>query len=323
MAKKKAAKKKARRRERPEVERRIMFFRLDCGRETAGHPTAFDAVRVLRHINGLAWSSDGRYQPDADGTVVCSWVDRIEANQRMQLATVRRGALPLVEDGSGTLSSLNIPVDAGLAEITHMMFFPNNILGAVFNFFGPRPTRLAGYLRAKVPGMPPFLQIDPLIKANVTEDLDRLETIRLVDLKIRPSYAAIVEEADASLGAAFNATTQAVTNDLDEVQIVLRSSRERTADLGAPIRRLVRQLLGHDDLPENAKRFVVGGIDLETQRTATVDLLNDKLVCTKRIIKQSARSRALDNDSAYEAIQEAYNDLRDELETAAALEIEE
>ncbi len=321
--KKKTAKKKARRNAPPTVERRILFYRIDCGTDDAGEPIAYDPGPPLRRINGLPWTMTGRYQPNSDGSVTCSWIDRVQANQRMQLATVRRTALPLMEDGSGTLSSLGIPASAGLAEITHLTFFPSNILGAVFNFYGPRPTRLANYLKSKVPGTPADLTIEPLIKTDVAEELERFETLRLVDLRIRPSYVSVVEEADESLGAAFDATTKAVTDDLQEAQIVLKTGRKRDADLGTSIRGFVRRLLGRDDLHENATRFQVGGLDTDTQRTAVVDLLSDKLVSTKRIIKESTRSRALDNNSAYNAIQQAYDELKDELEAAASLEVDD
>ena len=323
MAKKKKTKKTTRRAAPPTVERRIMFFRINCGGDDGGQPLAYDPGPPLRRINGLPWSNTGRYQPNDDGTVTCAWVDRTQANQRMQLATVRRSALPLMEDGSGTLSSLGIPSTAGLAEITHLTFFPANILGAVFNFYGPRPTRLATYLKSKIPGTPADLTIEPLIKTDVSEELERLETLRLVDLRIRPSYSSTVEEADESLGAAFGATAEAVTDDLQEVQIVLRAGRKRGSDLGASIRRCVEWLVGRDDLQENASRFQVGGVDIESQRSTVIDLLNDKLVSSKRIIKQGGRSRALDNASAYNAIQEAYDELKDELEEAAALEVQQ
>ncbi len=321
MAKKKAAKKKTRRAAVPTAERRIMFYRIDCGTDEGGDAIAYDPEPPFRRINGLGWNNNGRYQPSMDGGVTCAWVDRMQANQRMQFATVRRAGLPLVEDGSGTLTSLGIPPSSGLAEITHVLFFPNNILGAVFNFYGPRPTRLSGYLKAKVPGTPAELSIEPLIRADVAEQLDRFETLRLVDLKIRPSYAQIVEQANDSLGSAFTAATAAVTDGAKGLQLVLTSDRKKTASLGQTLMNAVKWLAARDDLHENVSRFTVGGLDSETGNSAKLDLLSDKLVMAKKIVRQSARSRALDNNSAYSAIQEAYNELSDELEAASSLEV--
>lgn len=321
MAKKKATKKKTRRAAAPTAERRIMFYRIDCGTDEGGDPVAYAPEPPLRRINGLDWNNNGRYQLSMDGGVLCAWIDRMQANQHMQFATVRRAGLPLVEDGSGTLTSLGIPASSGLAEITHVVFFSNNILGTVFNFYGPRPTKLSGYLKAKVPSTPAELSIQPLIRADVAEQLERFETLRLVDLKIRPSYARIVSQANDSLGSAFTAATAAVTGGAKGVQLVLTSDRKKTANLGPALMAAVKWLAGRDDLHENVARFTVGGLDSETGNIAKLDLLSDKLVMAKKIVRQSARSRALDNNSAYTAIQEAYNELSDELEAASSMEI--
>ncbi len=323
MAKKKRTKKKTgRARPQPTAERRIMFYRIDCGRDDAGTPIAYAPGPALNHINGLPWTNTGRYQPASDGDVVCSWVDRSQANQQMRFATVRRASLPLVENGSGTLSPLNIAANAGLSEITHLVFFPNNILGAVFNFYGPRPTRLAAYLKARVPNTPLDLTINPLIRTDITEELDRFETLRVVNLKIRPSYTETIAQADESLGQSFAAAQSAVTDQAEEVALSLSAGRKKRAHLGDSLMGFVRRMVGRDDLHENAMQFTMSGLDTETQRSATLDLLSDKLVSTKRIIKQSQRSRALDTESAYAAVQEAYNELHDQLQAAAAAELE-
>ncbi|MGD8454449.1 MAG: hypothetical protein PVJ57_21760 [Phycisphaerae bacterium] len=308
------------RRDRPTVERRIMFYRVNCGRDDAGKPILYDPGPALGHVNKLAWDNTGRYQPTADGEVVCSWIDSTRANHRMRFAIVRRASLPLVEDGGGRLSPLNIAPNAGLSEITHISFFPNNILGAVFNFYGPRATRLASYLKARVPSTPPALTIEPLIRTDVLDELDKFQTLRVMDLKIRPAYATIVKEANDSLGHAFAAAEAAATETVEEIALQLSAGRKRKATLGKRFQDFIRALVGRSDLQENAKRFTVTGLDKETQRSTTLDLLSDKLISSKRILKQGQRSRALDRDNAYIAIEEAYHETKHEIEVAAALE---
>lgn len=318
MAQKKTKKSTRRQPSPPTVERRIFFYRIHCGTDDSGQPVTLDVGPLLRHIRGLPWTLTGRYMPSTDAGLICCWVDRAEPRQRIRLAKVRRAGLPQVENGSGALTALSIPASAGLAEITHMMFLPRNIVGAVFNFYGPRATTLAAYLRAKGPDPPPDLDIEPLIRADIVEQLDRFQTLRLVDLKIRPSYAEIVQQADDSLGSAFTAASAAVTDELKEVELILRSGRKKASDLGETIKKAVRWLARREDMRENTTRFVVAGLDQETRSTATLDLLSDKLVTKKTIIRQARRTRALVDTSAYEAIDQAYNELRRELEIAVS-----
>ena len=47
-----------------------------------------------------------------------------------------------------------------------------------------------------------------------------------------------------------------------------------------------------------------------------VDLLNDHLVTVTRVVRENARGRVLDPDSVFDAIEQAYGRLRDELRAA-------
>lgn len=322
MAQKKVRKRTQRQPALPTVERRIFFYRIDCGTGDGGRPNIYDVAACVRQINALPWNTMGRYMPIDEGYVSC-WIDNHRTSQCFRLGRIRRAGLPQVENGGGTLTALAIPDSSGLAEITHMMFFPANILGAVFNFYGPRPTSFAAYVRAKVPDTPPELKIEPLIRADISQQLNRFETLRMLQLKIRPSYSQIVEQANDSLGSAFTAAAAAVGDELKEVEIVLRAGRKKSSDLGQIIKNAVRLLAHRGDLRENVSHFTVSGVDQETQTTAKLDLLSDKLVLSRKIVRQNQRSRALDDASAYDAIAQAYNELRDDLEAAAAAEVQD
>jgi len=310
----------ARRRQQPApatVERRIFFYRVNVGQDNASRPIRFHAATALQHIDGLPYSAAGRYVAGPDNTSLCAWIDNGRQQPCMRLGTIRRGGFPQVER-SGILSDLTLTADAGLAEVTHLAFFSQNILGAVFNFYGPRPTRLASYLLAThVPGIPADITIEPLLRQDVMDQFNRLGGLRLFDLKIRRSYANTVADADASLGEAFRAAAHA--GEAETVEVVLRASRQRASRLRQNLAAVVRRLMRQPNLREETERFIVGGIDTQTERVVEVDLLSDKLVSVKRIVSQGGRSKALDADSAYEAITSAQQELRDELHRAAGV----
>lgn len=58
-----------------------------------------------------------------------------------------------------------------------------------------------------------------------------------------------------------------------------------------------------------------------TQRVEEIDLLSDELVVKKQVVKQDARFRSVDKNSAYRAIEEAYQELKEQLETAAGVSV--
>lgn len=92
-----------------------------------------------------------------------------------------------------------------------------------FNFYGPRPSRLASYLRRVVGDrLCPTFTMNALLRQDVLTQLNRLDEIRVLKLAIRPSYAATVRQADRDLGTAFHAATRVGTPQL----VALRLSPE-------------------------------------------------------------------------------------------------
>lgn len=317
MAKKKRTKKKTARRQRiPQVDRRIQFYKITSGQSAAGEPLSLDVGPLLQQINGLAFEEGARYVAGPDGTSLCCWPDRhATAPYRFRLGVIRRGGLPRLEN-AGALSDLTIPQDAGLVELTHCAAFEHGIVGAVFNFYGPRPNRLASYLNARA-HLPQPAEMEALLRQDVQQRFDRLENLKLLDLKVRPAFVDTLEEANQDLGSAFAAARDA--GGAEHVQIVLRSGRARRDHLAGRVTGFVSNLLHRDDLQDNAERFVVKGFDRDAQRVEELDLLNDKLVSKKSIVRQNARSRALNDTAAYEAIEEAFDELHDELLHAAGV----
>ena len=118
--------------------RRVHFYRAFCGRDENHTPLPFDAQQALSEVGQLDFfdEENGAYFDLADGDLAFCLVDRLEAPQQVRITRSRRSHLPPVERG-GELDDLNIPGDAGLAEESFMMFFENNIVGAVYNVAVP------------------------------------------------------------------------------------------------------------------------------------------------------------------------------------------
>ena len=298
------------------VERRIYFYRVCAGTDDGVRPLPFDPSPTLEHIERLPFSSRGRYWLDDDGKDTCCWVDRSTPLHRLRFGHIRRSGLPQVER-RGMLTPLHIPATSGLAEIVHVVFFPDHIIGSEFNFYGPRLPRLAPYLAAKAGDGCAALAFEPLLRQDIAEQLDHLRDVRLVRLRIRPSYAARVAQADRDLGSAFEAAQRA--GEADELEIVLKSLPRSRHPLATRLLDAIKRLAGFTDLRSEVSRFDVKGLHERTGRVEELDILSDQLIARGQIIRQDKRTRALNPDSAYEAIERAYHELHDQLVAAAGV----
>lgn len=302
----------------PTADRKLYFYRANAGRTKAGEPKTVPASKLLKRLAKLPW--EDTYWTLPDGNAVNAWVDSLGDTLRMQLATVRRSGLPLLDD-AGRRSPLAIATTAGLCEAVHIVFFPNNLVGVEFNFYGPRPSRLPSYLR-RVLGddRVPAFTLDPLLRRDVTAQLDRMRHLRVLDLTVRAAYAETIAQADQDLGAAFVAARNVGAPHI--VHLELRPEPYRRDQwLGSKLLSGVRNLATRDDLRENTSRFIVRGLNVD-ERVEEIDLLKDHLVSSKKIVRLDHRSRALNDQAAYAAIEEAHAELKYDLELAASAAID-
>jgi len=303
------------------VERKIYFYRVNVGVDDKGQPITFDPKEEFNVISNLPFSSDNsRYLLDDDGNAICGWVDKEDDPYHFRFGRIRRSSLPQLEQ-FGTLSDLPVPPDSGLVEQVHIVFFSNNIVGSEFNFHGPRLSRLGYYLRVKGNSPHPSINFETLLRHDVTSQIKRIGDIRLFDLRIRPSYISVIKEADQDLGSAFEANRKVFQNEDDgnEIQIVLHSGKSSRKLITEKIINVVRSIVGREDLITEASRFKLKGMNNETGRVEHIDLLHEQLISQKQILKLNEKSRALDTSDAYNAIHSAYDELREQIESAPSL----
>jgi hypothetical protein len=299
------------------LERKIYFYRADVGTDDSGMPLPFDPRPALSLVNRLPFTeTDGRYLASSDGDAVCCWIDDEGVQPRMRFGLIRRAGLPQIEE-AGNLSDLNIATNAGLVEPIHVVFFPENIVGVDFNFYGPRLSRLGLYLHTKCGGQTPCGTFRPIIRNDVVAQLDQLADIRLFALKIHASYTERIKQADEHLAAAFEAARHA--GDADEIEIVIQPAKASRSTVMERLIRAAKTLTGYDDLRSESSRFIVKGRRDDIGRVDSIDLLRDHLIAKKQIVRLGGRSRALDMDSAYSAIISAYGELGAELRAAPSV----
>lgn len=306
--------------EPPTIERKIHFYRADAGVDGGGRPLTFDPAPALAAITVRPFSdgNEGRYLVGDDGNAICAWPGAVGAPPSLRFCQIRRTGLPQLEQG-GQVSDLDIDTDAGLLEPVHVVFFRDNIVGADFNFYGPRISRLGYYLRVKSGNAVPLATFHPLLRNDVAEQLDHLTELRLFDFKVKPAYIDMIQQADASLGEAFAANARVLDGDSEDIQVILKPSKGTWTNALRRLIRPIKALARRRDLRENAERFQVKGKHDETNRVEIIDLLRDQLIARKQVLRLGERSRAVDADSAFSAIRAAYEELADNLRHAAGV----
>ena len=299
------------------VERKIYFYRADVGTDERGQPIPFDPAPALHRIGQLPFSAGtGRYMDHGDGRHLCCWIDRLGQQPRFRFGCIRRSGLPMVER-SGSLSELGIPPDSGLLEPVHVVVFGGNIVGSDFNHFGPRMSGLSRYLADRGNGLCPNVTFERLLRRDAEEQLRRFGELRLFRLRIRPSFIRVMEEASEDLSAALRAAHG--VGEAEEVELILRAGRSRKSVLSRNMLRIVRFLSRREETQSEASKFEVAGVNPVTGLVEHLDLLQEQLIVRKQIVRQTDRGRALDAQSAFQAIEEAYAEVEAEVAEAAGV----
>lgn len=309
----------SRRHRRAETAKRsIHFFRIDGGSSEDGIPIAVNLHATLQKVDGLPFrnsESGGRYVTSGDADQ-CVWIDEVGESCKLRFANVRRNALPQAEAG-GQLRDLDLAANAGICEVSHLCIFPEGIVGIEFNFYGPRPSRLAPYLHRTVGDDCQQFKLEALLRQDVAAVLQRKKAVRKLTLSVRRPYIDVVEQADISLGAALRAAEAA--SHADCVGVYLEPEPYQRRDLDDGIMRMLRRLAPRRDLRENARALKATVIDQDTNRAEEIDLLRDELISEKKILRQHGRTRVLLSDDAYNKIAEAYAERRGDLIAAASV----
>ena len=298
------------------VNRKVFFYRVvPTQLDDNGIPRRLAPAHARRAVEALDFATGERYFHTTDGNDVCAWPELRQGHTTFRLGTVRRVGLPQIED-AGTIRPLMIGRTQGLVEQTHIVFFPNRIVGVEFNFYGPRISRLTHYLEEKAPQLP-SVAFAPLLNDDIAQTLQTIEDVRVLQLRIHRDYLDLLQEAEQSLPAALRATADNIESPM--VEIVLRQAPYSRRTLGARALDLVRTLGRRPETREAALLFKVKGQNSISERVEWFDLLSDQFVSERRVVRHDDRHRQIDTDSMFSEIESAYEELQPQLEQAAAL----
>lgn len=290
------------------VSRKIYFYRLERAEEFAPLLPG-----EMSRLANLPWSDKGRYLINGEGDRLAIWPDSVEYPIRLKFGRTRLSQLPTLEKG-GQISPLEIEDDAGLLEACHVIIYQDGYVAAEFNFDGPRIKALGEYLFAKRNELQEKPVFRPLFQRDIVELVERMTTVQLLELRGEPYADGILGEADRDLAAAYSTIRDLGANK----SVGLRLSAEQRPDsrLRQLAKRLVRLVaLKPGDVREKVKVLQLKGFTAEG-RADEVDMLEDHLIATRTIERQTKKSKAVLSSAAYAAIDDAYKQHRNEFSKA-------
>jgi hypothetical protein len=299
----------------------VYFYRVFFEEEdNTGGFREIDPTRALRQIDGLpnADAPRGRYLVDTASNAVSLTIDHLGREVTGRFANVRRTGLPVV-DNRGTTRHLPIGVDEGLYEPSHFVLFRNRILGFERNFYGARAGRLETYVPTVAPAEVDRVRLAIVPRTGAIDRLRRIREVRAFRIRVARDAVEMTANLDRNLHDALEAALQ--SSGAEDVEITLSTARYSRAFFSLPW--LIRNVSGY--LRSNAARegtaeLLVRGRDTETGEITELDLLSDVVVTEKFVPLVSERERNVRSETMYEAIREAYQENRQDLERAGRVE---
>lgn len=288
------------------IERKIYFYKVEMKKKGG----LVQPKPIFLAINQMSFDENGRYFQLDDGNFLSMYVDSINLPLKARIGTIRKKELPMIERQGQTIP-LNIPPDAGLYEPMHFMVFQNNVVGFEYNFYGPRPGSLKFYLPNKVPSLVDEIELIPLMRRDVHELLSRVGEIKRFNLRVHRDMELYLKELDDNLPDALAALKK--TSDAEYIEIVLRSKRWSRRGIKIPFLSHLPSWLSRSDVREGIDALKIRARDEITNSIEEFDLLQEYLLSIKRVVKQDDIHRSVSTNSMYASIQDAYTELKSEI----------
>lgn len=218
------------------------------------------------------------------------------------LHRIRRDNLPS-EEQAGRVQDLSIPETSGLAEGTHIVFYPRNIVAVIYNHSGPRIARMSDWLAQRV-GL--SIQFQPVHRTDIAAVIKDMVRFNGVELSLTADQAAALLSDDSADGEAQEdgvaEALYAVSKLTHLGNITIRLSvgpGKPSAQKQSAFKTLVNRIVGRDDLGSFRKARVTGV--KSDGATTVVDLIEDRLVTQQDVEAEQSRFRRVSTESAFQA----------------------
>lgn len=281
------------------------------------HP---DAVGVIKQISNLKFAGNAkqsRFLYLANDDVIFLQAEVLGSNIHGKFALSRRSALPELEE-QGVLKKLDIPPNSGLAEVTHFIYFSKRgVLGVEFNFFGPRTNMLRDYLLEKSKNFSnqfEYIEVNPILNQDIDQTLRNMGEVSILQIEVARNELEVIKELDQDLHSAFDSAAE--VSDAESVEIILRKKKYSRGGFSFPFSKSkIKELLskeGNREKFNKLKAVAESKSSMDETESKTYDLLQDKMITSKKVTTTDKRSRSVESSDMFEKIEEAFNELNEQ-----------
>jgi hypothetical protein len=299
------------------VERTIRFYRLRVQRKRTPPDDVYGDA-VVRAINELDPAAGLHERALPDGRLHVAVGAKFDGYPFIEFGNVRRSAFPQVYHGKGRIEDLQIAAQAGLLDVTHFVFFGDGVVGTEVNRYGPSFAQFPGYLHHMCKEFRPKVSAAPMVRADTIDALMRMNSISLVNMEVRRSRANVLRQAqgpDSDLTSTFEAAFDLIG--AGQVQIIGKPEprgRGPAALVATRVRRLIRAA-SKEEVMNALDIFQVKGVDPDTGRTVSLDVLDQKLIA-HATVTSVGRNRVVARDDVLRGIVTAYRDNKQQIDLA-------
>lgn len=235
------------------------------------------------------------------------------------LSKIRAGnELPeLFDRRSGSLDSLQLAEEQGIAETTHVAFFERNIVAMIRKNTTPGAAQLASWIRdrAVFEGLGP-VDIVPLSRVSIEEKVKDIERAKGVQIRARSAAADYLRKGGSGrLADTIDQITQTFGPVTVEMRIYVRPgepANDVRETILAEAQGLVRLLAGGEAV-EGIEAAKLQYDSLAQEKAAELNFLKDKFAETVVVEVMDADGRSTRRSSAAAAMKRAFDHLRADL----------
>lgn len=225
----------------------------------------------------------------------------------------RKGNLPSVEN-RGELTPLPIPESAGLAEITHFVFFKKyDIFGLEYNYHAPKANKIGSYFEKKYSQEITQLNLRPILNHDIDKKLQEIGEISILEIQANRNALNELEELNESLCSAFESSFNVSGNEV--VEIILKRQRYSKETFQFPLNiEPLKRFLKQNIFRENVPKLRTEGLSKIDNKKISIDFFEDKFILQKEINTIGLdENKRIESDSMIKAIKEAFNDIKSQI----------
>ncbi len=287
---------------RKPADRTIEFFRV---RQKVQDGPKVDIEKITKDLAAAQKSKNNSCTLKSNEEVMRAHVIAGQ-NQDGVLLTITRNKVPpgLVDDAG--LTGIRVG-NKSVGEYCHLVFFKPNFVGVAVHQHSPSMSNFSELLSARIPELGELV-FDQCVNPNFFDRLNELKSVKGIRMTVTESTIEKLKTIDGDYAASLE---NILNNGFKSFQVYLTTGRGENANASNWIDKMVRKILKRKNAKDefDALKLKLYGPTGDDMRRVMIDLFADKITKQKSI-DYKIGEKILDDESAFTAIVEAFNDRR-------------